>query len=254
MQDTAHSTKDRQYHDVIADEYHRLVVDPRKMANDLLFGPLLPDKNVHSYLDLGCGTGHMLARVCSRLQPGKVTAVDHSEGMIREARKIPELSQVGSVQFVHSDLLEFLESADESFDLISCVGVLHHLKVPNIKQVLDRCKQSLSPGGHLLIAEPIDAQTLREFPRWLERWNRKSWAAGLGYSRTAEEPDEHPLPESLLPEAIREAGFKIVAERRGMEVFPRNDPPSVRDRMVAHFAQFMFRKTGYIHGILARVA
>ncbi|HTU65467.1 MAG TPA: class I SAM-dependent methyltransferase [Steroidobacteraceae bacterium] len=46
-----------------------------------------------------------------------------------------------------------LELADGSFDLITAIGVLHH--IPNVSFVVRELARTLAPGGHLIIREPI---------------------------------------------------------------------------------------------------
>ncbi len=41
MPQNSHYQKDRDYHDIIADEYEGVVNEPRSYANNLLFEPLL---------------------------------------------------------------------------------------------------------------------------------------------------------------------------------------------------------------------
>ncbi|MGY6632010.1 MAG: hypothetical protein ACXIUL_13510 [Wenzhouxiangella sp.] len=36
-----HYEKDRRYHDIIAEEYDRVIVNPRELINDALFRPLM---------------------------------------------------------------------------------------------------------------------------------------------------------------------------------------------------------------------
>jgi SAM-dependent methyltransferase len=42
---------------------------------------------------------------------------------------------------------------DNAFDLITCLGVLHH--IPNVSRVLKEITRCLSPGGVLVLREPI---------------------------------------------------------------------------------------------------
>ena len=42
---------------------------------------------------------------------------------------------------------------DDSFDLITCIGVLHH--IPNVSYVISELRRVLRPGGYILIREPI---------------------------------------------------------------------------------------------------
>ena len=80
-----HAGKDIRYHDQIAAEYDRVVVDPRWSSINALFdaaGAHLPRQR-RAMLDLGTGTGHMLRRFARSF--GCVVAVDHSQAMLRLA-------------------------------------------------------------------------------------------------------------------------------------------------------------------------
>lgn len=253
MHDTGHADKDRQYHDVIADEYHRIVVDPRKLTNDVLFRSLLPrEESIDSYLDLGCGTGHVLERIRSKLNPKNITAVDHSKGMLSQIERLPHFCVNDSLRIVHDDIMHFLQSSTGNFNLISCVGVLHHLRISTIDTVLSACRQRLHPGGYLLVAEPVESHTLKHPPGWVIRRNSRSPAADLSYSKVAEEPDEHPLPEGLLEQALVRSGFTVVRQRRTVEIFPLEDPPSLFDWIAACMASLLYRKSGFVHAVLAK--
>lgn len=58
----------------------------------------------------------------------------------------------------------------------------------------------------------------------------------------------------MLIRALENAGFEVVRQRRAVEVFPVNSPPSVVDRAAATLACWRYRKTGYVHAVLARPA
>lgn len=42
---------------------------------------------------------------------------------------------------------------DNSFDLITCFGTLHH--IPNVSYILTELVRTLKPGGHLMFREPV---------------------------------------------------------------------------------------------------
>lgn len=251
---SAHYQKDRDYHDIIAEEYDRVVVNPRALINDALFRPLLARlPRPESYLDLGCGTGHMLARLGSVLKPARMTGVDHSEGMLAQARRNTQDIAGVELEFIQSDVFEFLQQSSAVHDLISCVGVLHHLKPEQLDGFLIGCRQQLQKQGYLLVAEPVDCPSLHQpLPAWIASRNARSPAASLQYHQHAEEPDEHPLAEGRLIEALQNAGFDIIGQRRAVEVFPLNDPPSIIDKLTARWACHQFRNDGYVHAVLAR--
>ena len=53
--------------------------------------------------------------------------------------------------------------SDNTFDLITCFGVLHH--IPNISHVLSECFRCLRPGGEMLLREPIVSMGDWRYPR-----------------------------------------------------------------------------------------
>ncbi|MEM7054047.1 MAG: class I SAM-dependent methyltransferase, partial [Pseudomonadota bacterium] len=158
MQDRlVHNDRDRKYHDVIAVEYEKLVNQPRSYMNSLLFEPLFNERfrRVGKVLDLGCGTGQMVFRLHERFQPESITAVDHSAGMLKSLEN--EAKQNGiTVNTVHGELIDFINHAVDHYDLITCVGVLHHLKKEDVVTLLTRARELLAADGRLLVAEPID--------------------------------------------------------------------------------------------------
>jgi len=78
---------------------------------------------------------------------------------------------------------------DNSFDLITCFGVLHH--IPNVSFVMGECFRTLSPGGIMLLREPIVSMGDWRKPR-----------PGL----TA---NERGIPENILVEIAISTGFEI---------------------------------------------
>jgi len=130
--------------------------------------------------------------------------------------------------------------------------MLHHLRPPDLPEILGSIRKRLNPGGRFLVAEPIDCPSLHHVPGWLDRWNRRSVAAREAYSRPAEEPDEAPLPDGLLERSLADAGFSVETSRRSVEVFPHHIPPRLTDRLFIRFVQWRFRHTGYVLALLAR--
>ena len=251
---TRHSKIDAEYHNATAPQYEAVVNEPRRIANDLLFRPLLKEINspIESILDLGCGTGQMVERLAHWFDPADITAVDHSFGMIDVAKvKVSQL-RLTNVHFVVDDLAEFVNTTSRQFDLISCVGVLHHLKRTTCETLVQRCSDLLKPGGWLLIAEPVTRPTLYDFPALVEKWNRRSVLANKAIISELPEPDEAPLPDGFINEQLLTAGFEVIKELAGIEVFPRNLPPSLVDRLFIWAASHIYQKSGFIVAILAR--
>ena len=94
-------------------------------------------------LEVGCGTGtftRRLARLAKR-----VTAIDLSNEMVRVARE----RSVGhaNVDYQAGDVLGMNLAADH-FDCVTMIATLHHLPA---EPVIEKLKQSLAPGGVLII-------------------------------------------------------------------------------------------------------
>ncbi len=246
-----HAALDREFHQKTARDYDRVVHDPRRYPNDLLFAPLVEGiPRAGRMLDLGTGTGQMIGRLGPRFD--EVVGVDHSAAMLAEARAATHEHADGSVTLIEADVLEWSGQTHDPFDLVTVSGMLHHLRPPDLPGMLRNIRRLVKPSGRFLVAEPIDCASLHDSPGWLDRWNRKSVAARRAYSKPAEEPDEAPLPEGLLERSLVDAGFTIEASRRSVEVFPHHLPPSLVDKAFIRFVQWRFRNTGYVLALLAR--
>jgi len=104
-------------------------------------------------LDVGTGTGHMLRRFARSFE--QAVAVDHSEAMLDVTRATTARLGLSNVDFVAADAHEFLVSEERKFDLITCVGFLHHLELSSLVRLLGLAQNRLARGGVLIISEPI---------------------------------------------------------------------------------------------------
>ncbi len=106
-------------------------------------------------LDLGCGPGSLTDKLLS-IPNVKLTGVDISPAMIREARrKFPQ------VEFFVDDA-EALSFEDNSLDAVFCSGVLHHF--PALDMALKEIHRVLKPGGLFVAREPNDRNFSALFP------------------------------------------------------------------------------------------
>ena len=93
----------------------------------------------------GCGTGQQLVYKTS-YENSNIVAIDLSLSSLAFAkRKMQELKH-NNIEFLQGDILS-LNSLNKKFDVIECVGVLHHLKDPEygLRILLD----NLEPNGYL---------------------------------------------------------------------------------------------------------
>jgi len=82
------------------------------------------------YLEAGCGTGHIMLGIATSLPQHRYWAIDLSDKSIAIARRLAEDHGV-AVEFRQHDMMQPLPF-DFDFDYINCVGVIHHLAVPDI--------------------------------------------------------------------------------------------------------------------------
>ncbi len=99
-----------------------------------------------SWLDVGCGDGHM-CRVGQTVMPGtRFEGLDRSEAVERAARR-------GWVSEGHRcSLQDLVRTQGCEFDVVSMFHFLEHTVVP--EDDLDAAVALLAPGGHLIIEVP----------------------------------------------------------------------------------------------------
>lgn len=77
----------------------------------------------------GCGTGREALQLAALVPDAEILAVDLSKTSLAYAASMAAAHAMGNVTFRQADILR-LGALDETFDVISCGGVLHHMKDP----------------------------------------------------------------------------------------------------------------------------
>jgi 2-polyprenyl-3-methyl-5-hydroxy-6-metoxy-1,4-benzoquinol methylase len=98
-------------------------------------------------LDVGTGTGHRLVAAARDFPSAHFTAVDLCDGPLAIARATAAEAGVSNVTFLQHDVMD-AHSTLGVFDVILCMGVLHHL--PNPTRGLQHLTRMLADDGVLL--------------------------------------------------------------------------------------------------------
>jgi len=77
----------------------------------------------------GCGTGQHAITTASKYKNAEIFALDLSFNSLSYAKRKAEELNYKNINFIQGDLLD-LRKLDKKFDIIECVGVLHHMDDP----------------------------------------------------------------------------------------------------------------------------
>jgi SAM-dependent methyltransferase len=100
--------------------------------------------NASSYvLDVGCGTGRWSYYLADKV--GFIECIDPSKAVVAAANLLKHKTNKRITQ-ASVDNIPF---ADNSFDFVFSLGVLHH--VPDTNAAVKKCVEKLKVGGHILL-------------------------------------------------------------------------------------------------------
>ncbi len=104
----------------------------------------------HTILDIGCGNGELSIILRDKLsEDGRLTAIDRDEGMLDVFRNKTESRRI---QIHNSDIINWLASTDEKYDIIFSNAVLHWMETyERLSQVFELAGQCLNPDGILAV-------------------------------------------------------------------------------------------------------
>jgi SAM-dependent methyltransferase len=111
-------------------EYFDILDD--KMVNDRTYA-----------LDAGCGTGRWTKYLSGKA--GFIEAVDPSNAIFAADKLLGDIRNVRLSQAS----IETLPFADETFDFVMSIGVLHH--VPDTRKALNDCVKKVKKGGYFYV-------------------------------------------------------------------------------------------------------
>lgn len=151
----------------------------------------LGSQRFRSALGIGSAYGDEFGPIAKRVE--QLTILEASDALSgsRRVHGIP-------CQYQRPEQSGDIPFDDNSFDLISVLGVLHH--IPNVSHVISECGRVLDNGGKMILREPIVS---------MGDWRRP---------RRGLTKRERGIPLQILHEIIGRGGFEIVAE--SLCVFP----------------------------------
>lgn len=144
------------------------------------------------WLDTGCGTGTLAAKVFETGQNVRFTLSDPSEKMLGEAKKKLEGRDI---RFINAASHEF--KFDSEFDVITAVQCHHYYRPAEREAAVIACYRALRRGGIFITFENIRMSTDDSDATAMKRW--------VNY---------------LGRHGNSESDIKMQTDRRGVETFP----------------------------------
>jgi len=103
-------------------------------------------------LDIGCGTGDLTIQIRRRAgTSGRIVGIDAAPEMVARARK-KALQRDLTIEF-RVEPVEALTFADQTFDVVVCSLVFHHLPDTLKRQGLAEIRRVLKPGGRFILVD-----------------------------------------------------------------------------------------------------
>jgi len=172
----------------------------------------VPDRSFIHALGFGSAYGDEFKPIADRIE--HLTIIEPSETFVRD------VVHGISATYVKPEIAGALPFPDDTFDLIFCLGVLHH--IPNVTDVVKELYRCLQTDGFMLVREPVVS---------MGDWNN----ARPGLTRR-----ERGIPLQLFRELVNRVGFTVVKE--SLCVFP----------LIPRLSQ-IFSKAAYNSNLITRV-
>lgn len=197
----------------------------RRRADFHLFEPTKPYRDRRNILVAGCGTSQA-AKYAIQWPNSQVTGIDVSSTSIEHSNRLKTQHQLDNLTLKQLPI-ERAQDLGESFDVIVCTGVLHHLTDPGAG--LRALSDVLDPEGHmhLMVYAPYGRTgiyLLQEYCRRLDVGISSEEIASLAASLRML-PPTHPL----RPLLDRSPDFRHEAAIADALLNPRDRPYSVEE-------------------------
>ncbi len=142
----------RAFYNKIAKVYDLLAERSEQPMRELAVRMLGPTPG-ERLLEIGFGTGHLLAELARAVGPaGQVVGIDISENMLAQAQELLERENLSERVTLDRGDAEDLPYASDSFDGILMCFALELFDTRQIPRVLAQCQRVLRPGGRIVVA------------------------------------------------------------------------------------------------------
>jgi SAM-dependent methyltransferase len=105
----------------------------------------LEDKKI---LDAGSGSGHRITNVANFFKKCNFVGIDISEKSLEIANKLKKIKKISNIKFIQHNIMNGVDNLGK-FDVILCMGVLHHLSNP--QKGLEYLTKSLEDNGIIFL-------------------------------------------------------------------------------------------------------
>ena len=114
-----------------------------------------------SILEVGCGDGQMATRLLVAFPDARYVGIDVA----------PEVGHLydgdpGRASFRSIDSRSYSHAADERFDLVVVVDVLHHVPPDARGALLDDVRALTTPGGHFVLKDWVRSRSIAHLAAW----------------------------------------------------------------------------------------
>lgn len=111
-------------------------------------------RNVDSFMDIGCGDGHVVIEASKLNKDAFIYAVDQSDDVINYVNsKIKELD-ISNIEVIQSNVDKHIDCEDNKVDLILMINVFHEFITERDKyNAISECSRVLKDNGKIAIID-----------------------------------------------------------------------------------------------------
>ncbi len=188
----------------------------------------------------GCGTGKQAISAAMRFAHCDVTALDLSLASLTYGQRMSRELNVTNVEFVHGDILALPDDLAD-FDVIECLGVLHHMRDPidGWRRLVDK----LRPNGLLRIGL-YSERARRVLAPARELAASRGWRGDTSGIRAFRQHVLATPADDPLRDIMRAADFFSTSECRDL-IFHVNEQDFTLERIARHLSEFALEFIGF---------